>query len=298
MNNSLKCKYFCLLIKVFLLDQLSVLTRLFPALYLCTSHSTMGSKNGGQDILRCDVCDRPDHPFHCDICQIDLCKVCVGDHLLNSSRRHQIVPFEERGSSLIYSICQTHSSRQCELHCESCDVAICVHCFSSGNHQNHRIVDAKSFFERKKVDIQKDLHEFETIISIKYQDIVDDFMGQKDKLNTYSENLKKDLVKLEECWHRELQTLFEKQKSDVDKIKQNNSSVLYKEQVETISKVSEIKDGIANLQVLLNSNDVGLVSGYKSKISEFRKLPPKFKISFRPFTYPNIDFKEIYKRFD
>lgn len=60
------------------------------------------------------------------------------------------------------------------------------------------------FFERNKVDIQKDLHEFETIISIKYQDIVDDFMGQEDKLKTYSENLKKDLVKLEECWHREL----------------------------------------------------------------------------------------------
>lgn len=106
----------------------------------------MGSENEGQDILRCDVCDGPDHPFHCDICETDLCRVCVGDHLLDSSRRHQIVPFEERGSSLIYSICQTHSSRQCELHCESCDVAICVHCFSSGNHQNHRIVDAKSFF--------------------------------------------------------------------------------------------------------------------------------------------------------
>lgn len=79
------------------------------------------------------------------------------------------------------------SIKQCELHCESCDVAFCVHCFSSGNHQNHRIVDAKSFFESKKVDIQKDLHEFETIISIKYQDIVDDFMGQNDIFRKFDE---------------------------------------------------------------------------------------------------------------
>nr|XP_034333099.1 uncharacterized protein LOC117691318 [Crassostrea gigas] len=258
----------------------------------------MGSENEGQDILRCDVCDGPDHPFHCDICETDLCRVCVGDHLLDSSRRHQIVQFEDRGSSLIYSICQTHSSRQCELHCESCDVAICVHCFSSGNHQNHRIVDAKSFFESKKVDIQKDLHEFETIISKKYQDIVDDFIGQKEELKTYSSNLTKDLVKLEEICQRDIKTLFEKLRSDVDKIHKKHSSVLNKEEVKTTSKLSEIKDAIDNLQVLLNSNDVGLVSGYESEISEFRKLPPKLKIMFLPFTFPNIDFKEIYKSFD
>lgn len=255
-------------------------------------------ENEGQDILRCVVCDEPDHPFYCDICQIALCTVCVGDHLLDASKRHQIVPFNERGSSLIYSICQTHSPNQCELHCESCDVSICVHCFSSGNHQNHRIVDAKSFFERKKVDIQKDFHEFETIIFIKYQDIVDDCTGQTNELCTYTKKLTKDLVKLEDIWHRDIQTLFKKLKSDVNKIQKKHCTVLDKGKFETTSKVLEIKEAIGNLQVLLNSNDVGLVSGYKSKISEFRKLPPKFKISFPPFTFPNIDFKEIYKRFD
>lgn len=295
----LKCKYFCLLMNVFILFyHLSVLARFFLTLYLCTSHFTMGSENGGQDILRCVVCDKPDHPFHCDICQIDLCRVCVGDHLLDASRRHQIVPFEERDSSLIYSICQTHSSKQCELHCESCDIAICVHCFSSGNHQNHRIVDAKSFFERKKVDIQKDLHEFETVIFIKYKDIVNDCTGQTDELCIYTKKLTKDLVKLEEIWHREIQALFEKLKSDVDKIQNKHSSVLDKEKFETTSKVSEIAEVIINLQVLLNSNDVGLVSGYKSKISEFRKLPPKLKICFQPFSFPYIAFKDIYERFD
>lgn len=65
-------------------------------------------ENEGQDILRYDVCDKPDYPFHCDICQVNLCRGCFGDHLLDLNRRHQIVPFEERGG-LIYSICQTHS---------------------------------------------------------------------------------------------------------------------------------------------------------------------------------------------
>lgn len=255
-------------------------------------------ENEGQDILRCDVCDEPDHPFHCDICQVNLCRVCVGDHLLDLNGRHQIVPFEERGFALIYSICQKHLSKQCELHCESCDIPICVHCFSSGNHQNHRIVDAKSFFDRKKVDIQNDLQEFETIVSIKYKDIVNDISGQKDKLYQYSENLTRELVKLEERWHRKIQKLFENLKSDIDQIQNKHNFVLTKEQIETTSKVSEITEAIGNLKVLLNSNDVGLVSGYKSNISEFRKLPPKFKICFQQFSFPSIDFKDIYESFD
>lgn len=64
------------------------------------------------------------------------------------------------------------------------------------------------------------------------------------------------------------------------------------------SKVLEINEAIGELKVLLVSNDVGLVSGYKSKISESRKLPPKFKICFPPISLPNIDFKEIYKKID
>lgn len=253
-------------------------------------------ENEGQDILRCDVCDEPDHPFHCDICQVNLCRGCVGDHLLDLHKRHQIVPFEERGG-LIYSICQTHPLMQCQLYCEICDVAVCAHCFSSDNHKNHKILDAKSCFEEEKKDIQNDLHEFETIISIKYQDIVKDISSQKDQLNQYSENLMRDLVKLEGDWNRKMQTFFEKLKSDIVKNHNKHSFVLTKEQFETTSKVSEIKEAIGELRVLLDSNDVGLVTGYKSKISEFRKLPPKFKIRFPPTSFPKIDFKDIYKSF-
>lgn len=254
-------------------------------------------ENEGQDILRCDVCDEPEHPFHCDICQVNLCRGCVGDHLLALNKRHQIVPFEERGG-LIYSICQIHPLMQCQLYCNGCDVAVCAHCFPLDSHKNHKIVDATSYFQEVKKDIQNDLHEFETIISIKYQDIVNDILSQKDRLNKYSEKLMRDLVKLEEGLHRKMQAFFEKLKSDLVENHNKHSFLLTKEQFETSSKVLEINEAIGELKVLLDSNDVGLVSEYKSKISESRKLPPKFKICFPPISLPNIDFKEIYKKID
>lgn len=63
-------------------------------------------------------------------------------------------------------------------------------------------------FLKGKIDIQNDLHEFETMISIKYEDIVNDISGQKDQLKQYLENLVIDLVKLEERWHRIMQAFF------------------------------------------------------------------------------------------
>lgn len=114
----------------------------------------MDPQQGRQKSVNCDLCENPDHPLFCKTCQINLCRECVGNHLV----RHQIIPFEKRESVLIFSICKEHSPKQCELHCEECDVFICVYCVTSSNHKDHKIVDAKAKrkFENKNVDLQKD----------------------------------------------------------------------------------------------------------------------------------------------
>lgn len=257
----------------------------------------MDARHSGQDVVRCNLCDSPIPPLHCDICQISLCKECVGTHLLDLSKRHQIVQFEERGSSLIYSVCPAHSPKQCELHCESCNEAICVHCFSSSDHQNHRIVDAKSCFEKRKVDIQNDLKELENSISTKYQNIAEEITFQQTKLYIYSENVTTELTKLGEKWHREIDILISKVKSDVDEIQNKHSFVLNKQLLEIRKKNSEIKQNIDDLKILMESNDVGLVSDYNSNISDFRTMPPKLNICFPPFTFPNVNFRKFYDGF-
>lgn len=40
------------------------------------------------------MCDTPVPPLKCDFCQIYLCKACVGEHLLNESRKHHVVSFK------------------------------------------------------------------------------------------------------------------------------------------------------------------------------------------------------------
>ncbi|XP_065928589.1 tripartite motif-containing protein 3-like [Magallana gigas] len=51
----------------------------------------MDPRRSAQDVVRCDVCDTPVPPLHCDFCQTNLCKACVGEHMLDISKKHQSI---------------------------------------------------------------------------------------------------------------------------------------------------------------------------------------------------------------
>lgn len=61
--------------------------------------------------------------------------------------------------------------------------------------------------------------------------------------------------------------------------------------------ISCITDTIINLKKLLDSNDVYLVSKYKSKNDRFRKLPPYFRVKFPCFSSKTINAELLNQQF-
>lgn len=66
---------------------------------------TMNPEYSLQDVVRRQLCDKSNSHLHCDICQMGLCKQCVGTHIVDGSKKHKVVPYNKRASSPYYPKC-------------------------------------------------------------------------------------------------------------------------------------------------------------------------------------------------
>ncbi|XP_034333172.2 tripartite motif-containing protein 2-like [Magallana gigas] len=247
-----------------------------------------------QDVLRCHLCETPNPPMHCEVCKKYMCKVCVKQHLFDESKEHIVVPLENRG---IVTKCSNHSTDLCDIYCEQCDIPFCVECVSSGKHLGHKQVGILKILETKRKAMQRDLQELEKNILPKYHEIASNITVQKAELKENSQKQTTAIIKHGEDLHQEIDTAIQRMKADLNEMDSNNLVFLNKQEDYLKATISVIMQSIEKLNKLLNSNDVSIVSAYKCRNAEFRRLPPKHSVPLPSFTHPEINKKQIYQQF-
>ncbi|XP_078320371.1 uncharacterized protein LOC111111839 [Crassostrea virginica] len=257
----------------------------------------MDPRHSAQDVVRCALCRDAVAPMYCNVCHTHLCKDCVEKHFSDKSKVHSVVPLEQFLSTLNYPKCPTHPTKQCELHCQQCDIPICTSCISSGKHIGHKAVDIFEDFESKKEVLRKDLEELEKSILPKYQGSIAIIKTQKIDQHKHSQKLTEELNKQVEALHREINTLIQRKQAEIDKINAQHLTAIEKQEDVINKALYEIKQVIVHLKSLLETSDVGHVSKYKSRNGDFRNLPPKLKISLPNFQPQRINTEHLLNQF-
>ncbi|XP_061196006.1 uncharacterized protein LOC133204288 [Saccostrea echinata] len=233
-----------------------------------------------QDVLLCNLCNKDVLQSHCEACNISLCLNCVGKHLSDPSKRHNVMPYSQRNQQQQHIIpnypkCPKHSEKHCELYCESCDFPVCSTCLSSGYHRGHNLSDVLQKHSSKKESVKRDLEELQEIIRPEFQKVASDITAVKANLEKHYEGLTTAVMKQGEDYYREIEIIVNKRKSEIEEIRAKNLKILSKEDDEIASNVLEIKQKILDLEKILSSNDVTLAFSYISRNAEFRNLLPK-----------------------
>ncbi|XP_061165685.1 uncharacterized protein LOC133174600 [Saccostrea echinata] len=249
----------------------------------------MDPRTSAQDLMRCDLCETTVVQMHCDTCLVNLCKACVGEHMISDeSNDHKVVKFQARKSTLLYPRCTTHRDNSCELHCKECNTPICSACIASRNHKEHDIHLLKDILARKKAAIQTEINELEESICPTYLDIATDIQNTLSQLDAKHEELSTAITKHGEAWHREIEKLVKKLKAEIDGMKSTHNETLEAHLSNVRSCTSKINDDINSLHKLIDSTDILKVLYFQLEYKKYRLLPSKFNITMAQFSPPSI----------
>ncbi|XP_022317018.2 uncharacterized protein LOC111120519 [Crassostrea virginica] len=246
-----------------------------------------------QDVIRCDLCETPVPPKHCDICHIHLCEACVGKHLSDQTKYHYIVPFKLRG---ITPKCTKHSTEVCTQVCTTCNIPVCPLCVASSEHEQHKKEDILKLFETKRKLMQKDLQDFEKSIYPKYQEAATNIPVQRADVNKRSQKLTTALDKQREALHTEIDTIIQGMKSEIDDMDAQHIAAIDQQEDAINHTIPEITQAILDLKRLLDTSDVCLVSEYTSRTEEFRGFPAWFHVTLPTFTPQEINREQIHQQ--
>ncbi|XP_055999423.1 uncharacterized protein LOC130047839 [Ostrea edulis] len=259
----------------------------------------MDPRHSAQDVVRCDLCATAIVQMYCDFCHVNLCIACIGKHVADDYQKHIVVPFQNRKSTLIYPKCSTHQTEKCQFHCKECDKFVCSFCndnlLSSDEHKGHTFLILSEIYNRKRAGITKDSEEIEKVISPTYEEMVTDLETQITNLDGEYVKFTTVVTKHGEEWHKKIDNVINKMKNEIEEMKTKHQEILKKHLDEIKQIQSLIEQSLITLKEMEESNEVSVTMEYRSQNKEFRKLPPKVRVSLPIFSPNTIDSEQFYK---
>ncbi|XP_061180660.1 E3 ubiquitin-protein ligase TRIM45-like [Saccostrea echinata] len=247
----------------------------------------MDPNTSSQDVIRCDLCEIAEVQMHCDTCHNNLCNACVGEHISTDDfKDHKVVRFQFRNSTPLYPGCAFHEKERCEMYCRHCAIPVCCTCLASDQHLGHRLSKILQVLGEKKEMIKKELNQLNETIYPTYQHIAADVQNRISELEREYKGISEAITKRGHYWHRKVDKVVKKLKSQVDEMKSSQLQTLRKHLDEINKKIIDIKDEIDSFDTCIaeHTNDIARFISVRPKTDQYQELPQKLVPSLPKFT--------------
>lgn len=246
-----------------------------------------------QALIICQDCSNKAKLF-CKNCEVNLCRKCVGQHMLSPPlKEHDVIKYSHKHSGIPKIVCPTHREHRCDLNCQECHVPICIECIASMAHSSHKIKQIAEIFEEHEDVIVKETVFLEGKIAPEYVRIMEWMKRDIRDLPKNNVRLKSKLSEQARRLHSTIDRIVNKRCADLDVMMTRDVTRMKKSLLEFQNLLDAIRDVIQTNKELLKARRSEILS-YQSKIDKFTDMPLQSKIRSGSFTPAKIRDEEIY----
>ena len=88
--------------------------------------------------------------FYCNACHQSLCEQCRDEHQKSpNTKNHEIVFYRHRKHRLPAEKCKDHPTRNIDIFCKECQLALCSKCSTMEEHNGHKFDDLEDIYAEK-----------------------------------------------------------------------------------------------------------------------------------------------------
>lgn len=236
-------------------------------------------------MIRCDLCTTKFARSVCQVCDANLCKLCIGEHISDGYDKHNIVTFKQRKGAVIHPKCEVHKNNICKNQCTDCNTFLCCRCMTSKQHKGHHCVNLADMFTEKKGEIKKEIEELEMFFLPTAKHTENEIENEIANLDEEYGKLKTETSKQKEYWLKKLNKIFRKMNVEINNRKAQHLNILEKQLDEINHKKRLIEQTVETLKNIDESNEVSeTITRYRNK--DLGKLPPRMQVSMPFLTKP------------
>ncbi|XP_065937878.1 tripartite motif-containing protein 3-like [Magallana gigas] len=191
-----------------------------------------------------------------------------------------------------------HPKKKCKYQCKDCDNNfVCYSCTASEQHRGHIFVDVLEVYKIKKEVIAKDTEKLKNFITPKYEEIAVDLENRIANIDGGYEKLTTEISKQGKEWHREIDIVINKMKTEISETKVKHREILQKHLDEIKQIQLLINKTQLSIEEIKESSEVLPIMKYRSQIREFIKLPPKIIVTLPTIVPKPTDHEKLYSLF-